>query len=280
MIRWMIALAVTLLTCVGCQEAPPVGGKNRPKAYTSAVSLSPSTTELIASYFINLQLVGRTAACNYPDQIKTAPVMGSVKPDFEKIVAAKPSVVFVDKSLYGDAEIQKLKDLKLDVIVMDVKTVKEFCTFLQLTAGKVGSEMDVNNSVDKIVNAYENASSQPGEKRKIMILLGDTNSEYMVAGLKTFQADLMRGTGYELVGPDAEKFQTMPVEQLIGLAPDVIITTGDPMTVFKDPRLQSMGAIKNRRIIKIDADSLLRAGSRVERILNDLRPAVEGLYKQ
>jgi ABC-type hemin transport system substrate-binding protein len=41
-----------------------------------------------------------------------------------------------------------------------------------------------------------------------------------------------------------------------------------------------MGAIKNRRIIKIDADSLLRAGSRVERILNDLRPAVEGLYKQ
>jgi len=55
-------LAVTLV--VGCKPAPEgVRFPIRPKMYRTVASLSPGTTEVVASLSYNIVLVGRTASC-------------------------------------------------------------------------------------------------------------------------------------------------------------------------------------------------------------------------
>ena len=122
---FLFALLGMLLALGGCQPATVIGGGIPPtKRYRTIASLSPSTTEIVASNIYTITLVGKTAQCNYPTMKVGVPiVMNGVKPNYERLAQIRPMAIVYDESLFTQADIDKLKGLGADPASVNVRVV-------------------------------------------------------------------------------------------------------------------------------------------------------------
>lgn len=270
-------LAVALLALAGCEQKVVVGGKPAPKQINTVASLSPGTTEVISLYAERVNLVGKTAACNYPTDFPEVPVVVDVKPDYEKLAQIKPDLIVYDASLYGEADIAKLDQLGIETWKMDVRTVDEFIDWLQRTGSKMESEIKFGEYADKIYSTRQLAMGRAqGKKPKVAVLMGDPGTSYMIAGQGSFVADVIRASGGDPVGPDARNFVAVNPETLVTQAPDIIVTNGEPDMMLKDPQLRGTPAAKTRAIVGVAGDVLLRTGQRVDTLIDNLSKYFQG----
>jgi iron complex transport system substrate-binding protein len=226
----------------------------------------------MGSYSFLRILVGRTESCNFPTSIASVPVVASVKPDYEALARVGPDLVLYDKSLYGEQDIAKIEELGAETFVMDVNTLDEYIDFVYRLGAKSPDPIRFSRYVDQIVAARGEAqASSPNPKPTVAVLsAGPSGTDPLIAGVNSFQADEVRAAGGEPVGPDSEKFEPMQVEAFLGMNPDAIVVDGTSARVYADPRFRALGAVKNRKVIDVDPDVLLRAGARVDKLIRRL----------
>lgn len=270
---FIVALAICGL---GCGEATTViGGKPRPKFYRAIVSLSPGTTEIALQYGTARAVVGRTASDDFPAfQVAKIPIVASVKPDYEKIAEIKPDLILYDSLLYNDQDVAKIKAIGADLFVISANTVDEFITELYKYGSLVAGETNVSTYVDRILAARSSAQGDAaGTKIKVAVIMPGQGSEHMIAGTDSFVADLVRAAGAEPVGPKADRFVNLSPEFLVSQNPDIIISSGNGAAILADARLATVTAVKNRRVIAVKPDVLLRRGSRVDKMIDAFHEA-------
>jgi iron complex transport system substrate-binding protein len=264
-------IPLLLLVAWGCNQPPSVGGYQPPKSFKTVVSLSPSTTELIGSYAMDPGVLkGRTQACNYPTTVLNIPVVCSVKPDYERIAGMKPDLIVYDDTLFSQADIEKLKQVSGDVFLfpMKSKTVDEYIDSVYKLGALLESSSRFSEYVDKVyAKSRVGRSNPPNPQPKVEVLIGGGNTEFMAAGTDGFLGDVIRSSGGEPLGPKSVKFETVSIEALVQANPDLILTNEDVNTILKDPRLATVSAVKAKAVYAINADILLRAGARVEKLI-------------
>ena len=281
-----LLFALPLVIAVGCQTtAVQIGGKNRPKRYNAVVSLSPSTTEIVASMAYTAHLVGRTAADNFPMSVAKVTVVASVKPDYEMIATLKPDLVLYDADLYGPSDIEKIKALGAETWVMDAKTVDSYLDEVRRLASMLAAETNAASYVDKVYGARSTALAEAKDPQpKVAIIRPGQGTEHMIAGANSFYADVLKSVGATVVGPEAEKFVNVNPEWFISQNPDAIVigvNKADPPSaneavaaLLKDARFKNVNAIAKKQIIAIDQDVLLRRGWRVDKLIEGLHQAL------
>jgi iron complex transport system substrate-binding protein len=248
------------------------------------VSLSPSTTELVADISYGSKLVGRTQADNFPASVAKVTVVASVKPDYEMIATLKPDLVVYDSDLYNESDIAKIKTLGADTWVMSARTIDDYADQVRKLSALLGAEMNGSTYVDKVLAARDSALGEVKKNpAKVAIILPGQGSEHMIAGIKSFYADAVKGAGATPIGPDAEKFVTISPEWLISENPDAIVigvNKADPPgaaeavnAILKDGRFRNVKAIAKKQIIPMDQDVLLRRGWRVDKLIDALHQA-------
>ncbi len=266
---WLFLLMSLVLS--GCQQVQQTGGKPRTTQVKTIVSLSPGVTEIISQTAYEIQILGRTRACNFPTNVPSIPVMADVKPNYEMIAAAKPDLIAYDAGLFNEKDIEGLKALKIPLFEYRANSLAEYSAACQAFSSIVGAEIRMSEFLDKIQDAQTyNMSKVPAKQPKVIVLMGDGKTEWMAAGLETFQADVVNKSGGVAVGPNSSKFEVVNVEALIGFAPDIILAPNNAAAILKDARLKDVPAIKNKRVADINPDILLRAGSRVNILLQQL----------
>jgi iron complex transport system substrate-binding protein len=246
------------------------------------VSLSPSTTEIVASTFDARQLVGRTAADNYPSNVASIPVVAEVKPDLEKIKKAAPGLVLYDGDLYNDSDIKRIESMGIPTYAVKAKTIGEFEKDLYELGNKLGSETNVSGYVDRIEREKNTAEgSKPTPAPKVALILGGSGGSLVAAGKDSFQADVIKTVGGEVVGPASDKFAPMSPEALVAGAPDIIVLATSKESADKDfaalkadPRLRTIPAIKNGKVTALNQDEVVRKGGRVDKFISNLRLAL------
>lgn len=258
-----------LLALAGCnQEKVILGGQPRPKLYKNIFSFSPSTSELAAK--MDIEFKGRTSACDYPDPVKNAPAVVNLKPNYELLAKMKPDLIVADKALFSDEELKRATEVSgADLVTMDVHSIDDFILFIQRLAGKVGGEIRANEYADEIYNARQRAQNTVlSPVPTAAILIGDAAGGYMIAGTKTFTADLIRSAGAKIVGPEATEFVPANLEQLVVWNPDFIFINDNSKGLLSDSRLASLKAIKSRHVGAVPSAILLRAGARVAQMIS------------
>jgi iron complex transport system substrate-binding protein len=220
--------------------------------------------------------VGRTESCDRPANIaNVAIVVRSTKPDYEAILGLEPDLIMYDKSLYSDDEIAKIKDLKIETLVYDPKTIGDYAEFNHVLASKLSLETQVSKQMDSVYDAIETAKGHPTTNPKTTILLGDGQSyDYLVLGKESFHAHILQECGATVVGADGRPFQNLNVERLIDMDPDVIYSDGNAQSIYGDPRLQSLSAVKGMHVYDVDSKTIVRIGDQlralIERFDDDL----------
>jgi iron complex transport system substrate-binding protein len=268
------------LGLAGCKH-PATVKLVRPERVTSIVSLSPSTTELIGSSMSSSLLKGRTQADDYPRNVLTVPVVASLKPDYEKIKAADPSVILLDADLYNSSDMEKIKALGVKTFVIDAKNITDFEKQMFELGDMLGIQTGQSDYVDRIEVARNGAkASKPATPLKVAVILPGHGGAALICGTKTFLADVITEDGGTVVGPPADRFVPLNPETLVSDNPDLIIlpTTSataeaDVKAILADPTLKGTKAVQNKHITAIDQDVALRRGGRVDKLIDNIHKA-------
>lgn len=263
-------LAVSML---GCDKATTVSVPMRSERLQHIVSLSPGTSEILSTVSVNFE--GRTKACDFPEMVISKPIYGDLKPDFEKIAADKIQLVVMDSDLYSEEDKTKLKTTGAKIFEFKAKSVTELEREMQTLGNLVGNETNIQAYVDRIRRERRAAEGDaPSPRPKAVLLLPGTGGNHMIAGVKSFQADLLKIIGAEAVGPDSEKFEMLSPEFLFQANPDVIVVAGEAKSFLADTRFANLAAVKNLKIFGNKQDLWVRRGGRVDTLIEQAHKAL------
>jgi iron complex transport system substrate-binding protein len=268
--RWFMAgFAAFALSAAGCvASSSAIGGKPREIAQPKVVSLSPSTTELVAKSAVPQALVGRTASCNFPMNIQSQPiVMAGVKPDFERIAASEADYAVYDADLFSEADLSKLKEIGVEPLPFKAKTLDEFADFCYQLGRRIGGETTLSEYVDSIMKKIAEGRVEDGRPKPRALFLTGSEGEYLALGKGSLLADIVVRMNGEVVGPDADRWSAMNAEAILAADPQVIVCAGNASRVLADPRLAGTSAVKAKLVVDIDGDILLRSGQRMDQLV-------------
>jgi len=264
----VLSLAVAGLTLSGCGKTQLVGGVPRSKFVKNVVSLSPSVTEVCLN--AQLQPVGRTSSCNYPETTtKNIPVVADVKPNYEAIQKLKPDLVAYDQGLYSDQDIQKIKEMGFQTFEFKAQTLAEFERELLTFASAAGVESNMNDYVERVHKAWSRVrGDKPATSPKVAFILAGPTGASLIAGSKSFLADVAVQCGAKVIGPDSNKFETVNAEMILSENPEVVFVGGDAKAFLKDARFSGIKAAKAGRVFGLTQVVMVRKGSRVDKLID------------
>lgn len=275
-----IALASTVLAVAiassGCAKVNTIGGIYNKGAYKRVVSLSPSSTE-VAGMLPFVEVVGKTASCDWPMTIKGVVVMKGVKPDYESIIKMGPDAIFYDSDIIPKADLKPFEDAKIPLVATDGGAgLNEFKDSLRKIGALTHGEPVVSKYIDQIdreTNQARVVAMTPTPKVAILLPSGGSG-EHMIAGLDSFPAVIVNASGGQAVGPAGRLFVPLNAEDFIRMNPDMIVVAGEKDSVVTDPRFKSMTAFTKKRIAVFAPSVLIRKGQRVDSAIKNMASTI------
>jgi len=230
----------------------------------------PSITEMLYALNLENKIVGVTTNCNYPRYAKNKEKVGGFFLNLEKIVSLKPDLIVMLEDAQK-VDIEKLKERGLPVYTINPHTVDEVMgSLLELgkvtgrekEAQKLAREMRLKiSAVRPKIFGIEFILRRP----RVLVVVG--YNPLIVAGGGTFIDDVVKcAGGRNISASSAVAYPQFSFEALLNENPDYIILADDilkPKDFRADRRWQGLEAVKQGRVLFIDADILSRPGPRV-----------------
>ena len=286
----IILIAVAMLS--GCSRTPseqrPVeqgrvvkdslGREVRlPEHIKRTVSLAPSLTEMIFAIGAGDRLVGVTTYCNYPSETAAIAKVGDTQtPNIETIIALKPDVVFVSTASQLEAFMKTLDQQGIAVYVTDPKDLEGVFADLATLGDLFETKERATTLIGSLIERVEGVKEETAGKSPVRVFLQISRDPLYTIGKDSFLTELVGTAGGVSITKDvATAYPTLSKETALALKPDVIILSDsednrEPNDVFKNSP-----AVKNGRIIRVNADIISRPGPRLvdalEQIAEELK---------
>lgn len=236
------------------------------------ISLSPNITETIFHLGGGDTLVGRSSACDYPEEAKKLAVTGGFgAPSLEKIALMQPDIVITstlkDMNMRKSIENLGIKFYLLPMESIDdyLKGVKELGLLLDCK-GKADEEI---TRIEKGLESYrQKAEKTPFEKRPL-VYLEIWDNPTMTVGKISFINDIITlAGGRNIAGEKDRSYFSCSREWVLLSRPDVIICPAMKdervADIKKRPGWDEIPAIKNSRIyVNINQNLIYRLGPRI-----------------
>lgn len=242
------------------------------------VSLAPSLTETIYALGLQDRLVGDTDYCDYPpDAQKKTKVGGAINPSLEQIVALRPDLVLVTKSLNLIETVHALDDLGISSYGTDPHTVEEIISSTQRVAEVLGvPEAGMTLGADlkrHLADLHQRLNALPA-RRVLFIVWSDP---LISVGKGTFIADALRLAGATSIVDSAQDWPHMSLEEVVRLQPEFLVFAAshsesgqsDFAVLAERPGWRGLEAVRNRRFAVI-SDAVNRPAPRIVSAIEDL----------
>jgi iron complex transport system substrate-binding protein len=249
-----------------------------PQPVQRIVSLAPSLTETIYALGLQDRLVGDTDYCDYPaDAQKKTKVGGPINPSIEQIVALRPDLVLVTKSLNRLETVHALSDLGISSYATDPHTVQQIVTSAERLAEVLGAAdagATLGADLDhKLAELQERLNGIP--PRRVLFIVW---SEPLISvGPNTFIADALRHAGATSIVDSSQDWPQMNLEEIVRLQPDFLIfaaahsdsAQSDFEVLAQRPGWRGLDAVRNRHFAVI-SDAVNRPAPRIISAIEDL----------
>lgn len=187
------------------------------------VSLVPSLTEGIAATRPDA-LVAATQWCTFPPELEVPRIRGTKNPDTKAIIAIAPDLVIANQEENRELDVRRLRDAGVPVWVTRIRSVDEsIASMVRLFDEALGWGVpDWLSEADRVWSAPPPC----GGLRVAAVVWRDP---WMVVGSQTFAGDVLRRLGcVNAFGGHADRYPTVPVEELDGLGLDRILLPDEP----------------------------------------------------
>lgn len=285
-----ILALLLLVTATADAEQPYFLNDVRPKAgLQRVVSLAPNVTEILFALDLGKRVVGVTRFDDFPPEVKKLPIVGGyVDPSVEAIAALMPDLVICTPNPGGRDRMEVLTRLGLPVLVMPEQHLQDVFAnikFLgELFERKPAAET-LANAIKQRLQRVEAAVTGIKAPRAILVY---GHKPLIAAGPGGFGDEMLRRAGGKnVVGDAVVRYPTLPMEEVIRLAPEVIIDasmsgSGAEISAPEASEFwntwQVLPAVKNHRVYIFDSALWFRPGPRIaegiERLVRLLHPTI------
>ena len=247
--------ALTALTTLALQSFPQ-----------RIISGMPSITEVLFALDLEERIVGVTTNCNYPPEAQKKEKIGGFFVNLEKVVSLKPDLIVMLEDAQK-RDIKKFKDFGLPVYTVNPQTVIDVMGTLVELGEATGTMEKAEEIVERMKNRILSVEAKIADEssKEVLVIVGF--KPLVVVGGDNFIDDLLRYAGAENIAAQSKAaYPQYSFEKLLIQDPDyIIITKGivKKKEIETDGRWQALDAVKNGRILFMDADVLSRPGPRV-----------------
>ena len=271
--RLLLLLFVALGFFVGCRETG-----TRPESFEPAsekptvVSLAPSITELVYAIGAEKQLVGRTSACDWPEEVKNISVVGAFgKPSLEVIAALSPDLV-IDTDLADENMGERITELGIRRVRLAVRVPEDIPTALRKLGKLTGNAKKADSLAHVIEKGLEKFMNKPVTNPHLpKVYMEIWDDPLWTGGKSSYLSALVTYAGGRNIGDAVEKeyFEVSP-EWIIRQNPDIIACmymsreSDVALQVASRPGWEHIQAVKLQQIYDdFDNSIFLRPGPRV-----------------
>jgi len=240
------------------------------------VSLAPSVTETVFALGFGNRLVGVTSHCDYPAEAKRLPKIGDfMSPSLEVIAAKQPDLVIGVTGATDPARAREIERLGIKITLVSVSSVSEILSSFKHIAALLGDPDAGATLVEKITAQFDKVKRRiaPAPRRSTLLAVG--LRPLVAVGGKNFLDELITlAGGQNIAGNASQPWLNLPDEYVVAKAPQVIIQAGmgsdagGPTRQWSD--LESIPAVKERRVYTYNSDKILRPGPRIGEGLEEI----------
>lgn len=256
-----------------------VGGETVPQRI---VSLTPSVTEILYALGAEDRIVGVTSYCNYPEDARSKPKVGEyANPSLEVLATMQPDLLFMAADNSSPELLARLESLNIPVYVAYPRSVGETAALIR-NMGRLLERREVAEQLAaQLDRTVECARKVTAALPAVRVLCTVMSQPLVVAGRHTLLDNLVEISGGENVVPEgANRYPTWGIESVLAADPAVILVSPhpgqtDPSAFYRQwPQLQ---AVKDERLVTINADWIQRPGPRLVLGLAAMTKALHGI---
>jgi len=237
------------------------------------VSTSPAVTEILFALGAADRVTAVSDRSNYPPEAAARPKIGGFfTPSVEKVLGARPDLVIGQRGNPPDF-IENIRRSGVPIFTVDPQTLDGILSTIQQIARLIGDESTgerlVGDMQRRLAAIDASVRDIPEAERPTVFLVLQVSPPW-TAGRGTFQDDAIRAAGGRNIAAEIEGFRAFSTESLVAGNPDFLLLStmdGDPnrmkRDVLADPVLGRLSAVRDGRLVVLDADPLMRAGPRI-----------------
>jgi len=265
----VVRLAILLAIVAGCSAEP-----------RRIISTAPSITEMLFALGLGDRVVGVTTFCRYPPEAVTKPKIGSyLRPDVEAILALRPDLVIVEKSMFRRALASP--QLKLPLLEVDDATIEGVFDSIRAIGRAAGVDERSSQLVARIRSELDGLR-RAGSGRApptVLFIVGRTPGrieDLIAAGRGSYISELIALAGGKNILDDAAApYSKIGIEQILARNPDVILDMGDMASAGDHPdlprqdvlrlwqRFKNLKAVQQGRVYSVNSDVFMIPGPRL-----------------
>jgi cobalamin transport system substrate-binding protein len=286
----LVALVVSL-SCGNAREAPNSPSTRSikddagvtvvlPQRVDRVVSLAPNLTEIAFAVGGGERVVGDTAYCDYPEAAKSISKVGdTLHPSIERIIALKPQVVLVSTASQLEGFTRQLEAHNIAVFITDPHDLEGVFRSIEQVGEIFGTTGETKQLIQTLRNRTAAVENAVKSRPPVRLFYQLSAEPLYTAGRDSFVTDLIRRAGGLSVTADVSgAWPKYSAESALASKPDaIILPTGGSMgaanTTVAEPLRQSP-AVVNKRVYKINDDTLVRPGPRAVDGLEEMARAL------
>lgn len=261
----------------GRVEAVSGGLLGRYAARMRIVSLVPSLTELVVSFGLEDQLVGRTRFCTEPPRITgRVPALGGTKdPQMAAIVALRPDLVVANKEENRQEDVEALQAAGLEVLLTDPNSVADALGMIANLGALLGRKQIAGEMIAEVHAALGAALLRRGPRLRVAVAVW--NRPLLVLGGESYGSDVLARCGLDNVFAGRPRYPAATLDELAAAAPQLILLPDEPFlfTERHAPRFRTLAPVR-----LIDGKHLWWYGPRMPAAIRYLRGIASGLEMQ
>ena len=256
-----------------------------PKNIDSIISLAPSITQTLVALGLGDKIVAiDTNSATVEGIKKDLPAFDIMKPDAEKLVNMKPSIIFAtDISLInGKDAFKTMKDLGICIASIptsnSIQGIRDDITFISQVTQTADKGKKLIENMDKEIEKIENIGKTITDKKKVYFEIAAAPEIYSF-GKDVFLNEMINIIGAENVFADKKGWIAAEPEIVVNLNPDVILTNvnyieNPTKEILSRSGWENMKAVKDKQVYYIDNIASSIPNHNIVKALKEMAKAV------
>lgn len=239
-----------------------------PRPAQRIVSLAPHITEQLFAIGAGERIVATTEHADYPPAAQKLPrVARAHSVDLERVAAARPDLIVIWGSGFPPAIVESVRRLKAPVFVSEPGSLESIATSLERLGVLTGSgaaprvAAEFRASVEALRRGY-------AQREPVRVFYQIWGQPLMtLAGTHVLNEAIRLCGGRNVFESLTAIAPQVSIEAVIAADPQVIVTAepggraSDALDAWR--RFHAVGAVRNNRLVTLDADKINRHGPRI-----------------
>ena len=230
------------------------------------VTLAPHLAEIAFAAGAGAKLAGVSSFSRHPVEAERLPVVASYgRVDIERLIALRPDLVLAWRSGNSALQIDRLERIGIRVFVTEARSLADIPRIVRVVGALAGKAEVADARARQFENEIADLRKRYAAERRVAVFLEIWHTPALTVNGAHLISDALRLCGGRNVFAAAKTLTPLVSrEQILDARPEAIVTGGFGSEALQAwTGLESVPAVRNRRIYAIDPDWLHAQGPHV-----------------